>query len=87
MPDSVTSSTPRTESRGWIYTDLTVISEQGTLKPTHLASDYLIFSSPPHLEVGPIEIVMTEGTDVRRWTATVLPHEPDSLRVPMKLDQ
>lgn len=87
MPDSVASSNPQTESRGWIYTDLAVISEQRTLKPTHLASDFLIFASPPSLQAGPIEIILSEGTDVRRWTATVLPHESGATRIPVVLDQ
>lgn len=79
------TQSPRTSQHSWTYATLTVVDGQRRLKPTHAAFDRLHFTQPPRLTSTEIAIILTNGPDKQRHTATVLPHEPDATRIPIRL--
>lgn len=83
MRPSPTIARPSPQS--WTYASLTVIDGQRELKPAQVASDRLLFAEPPHLTSEQVEIVLTNGQEVQRHAAVVLPHASDATRIPIRL--
>ena len=77
------TTTPTTS--GWTYASLTVIDGDRHLKPTHVASDRLIFASPPRLVSPHVQIILRYADAEQRATAEVLPHNADATRIPIRL--
>jgi hypothetical protein len=77
--------TPRPPKRNWTYASLTVIDGSRELKPAQVAFDRLLFREPPHLTSSQVEIILTNGDAEQRTLATVLPHDPEATRIPIRL--
>jgi hypothetical protein len=71
----------------WNYVDVQVLDGQRVLRPTHVSFDQLIFAEPPNLSSQHIEIVITNNGRSHPSRATVLPHDPQSTRIPIQLIQ
>jgi hypothetical protein len=69
----------------WIYASLAVRDGDRELKPAQVAFDRLLFTEPPHLVSGKVEIILRNGDSEQRRTAVVLPHDPEATRVPIRL--
>jgi hypothetical protein len=72
-------------SRNWVYASLTVVDGVRRLKPSHVASDRVHFTEPPRLTSSTIQVILRNGDEEERYAATVLPHEPDAVRIPIRL--
>lgn len=55
------------------------------LRPTHIAFDRLIFTEPPKLISGVVQIVITNNGASHKSRAQVLPHDGDSTRIPIQM--
>ena len=75
----------RSGKQNWTYATLTVIDGPRKLKPSALAFDRIRFAQPPRLTSSQIEIILINGEDEQRHFATVLPHEADATRIPIRL--
>jgi hypothetical protein len=69
----------------WVYTSLTVIDGQRRLKPAQVGPDRLLFTTPPHLKGGKVEIILANGDQEQRSFANVLPHDADATMIPIQL--
>lgn len=78
------NSTAEAKSK-WVYASLTVVDGLRRLKPSHVASDRLIFAEPPHLTSSNIQIILTNGDEEQQQDAQVLPHDTDATRIPIRL--
>jgi hypothetical protein len=78
-------TTNHAHARQWVYASLTVIDGRRHIKPAQVASDRLLFISPPRLTSGTVEIIITNGDQEQRHTAVVLPHDAEATRIPIRL--
>ncbi len=62
-----------------------VVAGDRELIPTHVAYDRLIFSTPPRLGATQVRIIIEVDQTRREWHATVLPHSPQAIRIPIVL--
>jgi hypothetical protein len=76
---------PHKRGESWVYASLSVRDGQRVLKPSQVAYDRLIFTSPPRLTSERVEIILVNGDAEQRHTAVVLPHDPEATRVPIRL--
>ena len=74
-----------TRTGGHTYASLTVIDGARQLKPAQVAFDRLLFEEPPALVSHTVEVIITNGPDVHRHLAAVLPHPADATRIPIRL--
>ena len=75
----------RPNKQTWTYASLTVIDGERKLKPAQVAFDRLLFDTPPHLISGQVEIIVRNGESEHRRTATVLPHDAEATRIPIRM--
>ena len=68
----------------WLYTTITLHDGPRILHPTHVSFDRVVFSSPPRLTASQVEIVIANGPDEFRSTATILPHDPAATEIPIR---
>ena len=73
------------DRQGWVYASITVRDGQRRLKPAQVAYDRLLFATPPRLANEQVEIILVNGDAEQRHTARVLPHDPETMRVPIQL--
>lgn len=83
MPPSLNTVT--SGKQNWTYATLTVVDGERQLKPCEVAFDRMHFRSPPHLTSTQVEIILVNGDEEQRHFATVLPHEADATRIPIRL--
>jgi hypothetical protein len=83
MHPSVTSG--KTKPNNWVYASLTVRDGDRFLRPTHVASDRILFAEPPRLISQQIEIVLANGDVQERHMAVVAPHAADATSIPIRL--
>jgi hypothetical protein len=76
---------PTSRQHGWTYASLTVLDGPRQLKPAQVGYDRLIFREPPRIKSTQVEIVLTNGDDVQRQLAFVLPHDPTATQIPIRL--
>jgi hypothetical protein len=76
---------PTPKTRQWVCASLTVLDGQRILQPSHAGFDQLYFTQPPRIPSGEIEIVVVNGDAQYRYSATVLPHPPDAMDIPIQL--
>jgi hypothetical protein len=69
----------------WVYATLTVFDGQRKLKPRQVSTDWIRFSEPPRLVADVIEIVLVNGDAEQRHIATVLPHDQQATKIPIRL--
>jgi hypothetical protein len=67
------------------YATLRVIDGAREIKPTHVAFDHIRFAHPPILTSAEVLIVLTNGDQVQRQVATVLPHATAATLIPIIL--
>jgi hypothetical protein len=75
----------RTSEQGWLYASLAVLDGPRRIKPAQVGPDLLLFDEPPHLTSSRVEIILTNGDEEQRHFATVLPHDEDAKRIPIRL--
>jgi hypothetical protein len=73
------------KSSKWVYATIRLYDSQRILSPTHLSFDRVIFRNPPKLTTTQVEIVVSNGDDEFRSLASVLPHDPNALEIPIQL--
>ena len=78
-------NSPRSQKTTWVYASLSVRDGQRLLKPAQVSSDWILFSEPPQLKSGEIEIILVNGDEEQRGMAAVLPHDPDAVEIPIRL--
>ena len=83
MENSVKS--PRTNGQQWVYASLRVRDGQREIKPAEVAFDRLRFTEPPRLTSSQVEIIIVNGDEEDRYSAIVLPHDPDATRIPIQI--
>ncbi len=76
---------PLNDGQRWVYASLTVWDGTRKLKPTHVASDRLLFSHAPRLTSSQVEILLVNGKAQQRHRALVLQHKPDATHIPIQL--
>jgi hypothetical protein len=76
---------PRANGQKWVYTTLRIVDGDRQIKPSHVCGDYIRFPEPPRLGSSQIEIIITNGADVHRGIANVLPHSKDETKIPIQL--
>jgi hypothetical protein len=83
MPPSLNTVT--SGKQNWTYATLTVMDGPRKLKPASVAFDRIRFDHPPRLTSTQVEIILVNGDEEQRHFATVLPHEADATRIPIRL--
>jgi hypothetical protein len=76
---------PRSVKQSWTYVSLAVIDGSRRIKPCEVSFDRICFWNPPHLTASEVEIIITNGNDVQRGMAEVLPHDPEETEIPIRL--
>lgn len=76
---------PEPKQGGWVYASLTVVDGARRIKPAQVSFDEVLFDAPPRLSGERIEIILTNGDDVQRHMADVLPHAPGARSIPIRL--
>jgi hypothetical protein len=84
MASSVNSV--RSGKQSWTYATLTVLDGSRQLKPCEVAFDRMHFAAPPRLTSNQVEIVLVNGDEEQRHFATVLPHDANATRIPIRLN-
>ncbi len=75
------------KSSKWVYATIRLYDAQRILSPTHVSFDRVIFRDPPKLTTTQVEIVVRNGDNEVRSFASVLPHEPEAVEIPIQLLQ
>jgi hypothetical protein len=83
MPTSIDA--PETFRTGWVYVSLTVRDGERRIRPAQVCSDWILFNRPPFLKSSEIEIILVNGDEEQHQMAAVLPHEPNSTQIPIRL--
>jgi hypothetical protein len=73
------------QTSGWTYTEIVVHDGDRLLKPTHVCGDEITFRHAPRFLSSEITICIKNGARHTARLARVLPHEPDSTRIPIEL--
>jgi len=76
---------PQSPKTTWVYASLSVRDGQRMLKPCQISSDWLLFSEPPRLSSGEVEIILVNGDEEQRGMAAVLQHDPDATEITIRL--
>ncbi len=79
------NASEETKGSTWVYVSLAVIDGPRTLKPAQVASDRILFTTPPKITSERVELVLTNGDSEYRQYAAVLPHDAEATRIPIKL--
>jgi hypothetical protein len=83
MTQSVQSGVQAEHS--WVYASLTVVDGTRQLKPQQVGPDRIVFAEAPRLEGSKLDVIITNGDDVRTYAVEVLPHELGATRIPIRL--
>src|SRR6266542_2594463 len=78
-------NTAHRQEQAWTYASITVLEGERRLKPAQVAFDRLLFTEPPRLTSGQIEIILVNGDAEQRHFAIVLPHDAGAIRIPIRL--
>jgi hypothetical protein len=76
---------PSSEAAERTYAEIIVHDGDRVLKPTHVCSDEITFRDTPALASAEITISIRNGDRQTTRTARVLPHGPESTRIPIQL--
>lgn len=84
MPTSSETTTPP-RSSSWVYASLTIIDGERRRKPAQVGPNFVQFTQPPRLTSAEIEIILVNGDRQQRHMATVLSHDADATKIPIRL--
>ncbi len=79
--------TTPSKTPAWTYAELFVYDGDRVLKPTHVCADEITFRDAPYLVSAQIRVCVKNGDRQTTRTARVLPHDPQSTRIPIQLIQ
>jgi hypothetical protein len=80
-----TNVKPSSSKSGWTYTEIVVHDQDRVLNPTHVCGSEITFREAPRLLSSEISICIENGDRRTTRSARVLPHEPNSTRIPIEL--
>ncbi len=84
MPET-SETAVRQRTNSWVYASLEVIDGGRSLNPAQVGPNFVQFTQPPHLASEEIEIILENGGRQQRHMATVLPHDADATKIPIRL--